>query len=249
MWNEYEQATSQVAQLVHQIDKLECIDQAILYEERSGKDMSEFMKLRDVITLPELQDWLQDRLMDYESLKLRNVSNAKFVFISGRNGCCSISHRSLHLSGGPGVGKGTQCELLVQEFGFLHLSVGDVLRSETTNAASPYQAFILESMKESVLIPAQLTTFLIRQRIEKAQAEGYTRFLLDGFPRSVSQAESFRQKVDMEISIKTRSNFCDRFPTTPSQSLWNALKQHFEAVWNSVQSHRKGLTTIRIPLY
>lgn len=83
LWSEYEQAETAVARLVHQIDKLECIDQAIIYEERSGKDMSEFMALKKEVTLPELQPWLERRLQDYDEQRLRNSSDIQIIFVSG----------------------------------------------------------------------------------------------------------------------------------------------------------------------
>jgi UMP-CMP kinase len=46
-----------------------------------------------------------------------------------------------------------------------------------------------------VIIPAQLTTSLLEKKIEAARAEGKTKFLLDGFPRSIEQALDFEKKV------------------------------------------------------
>lgn len=99
-------------------------------------------------------------------------------------------------SGGPGVGKGTQCVLITQEFDdFHHISVGDLLRKEESDPTSPYCDFIQESIKKSVLLPAQLTTQLLKREIGEAQAKGKCRFLLDGFPRNVEQATDFELKV------------------------------------------------------
>ncbi|GIZ48184.1 hypothetical protein CKM354_001125700 [Cercospora kikuchii] len=184
LWNEYEAGKTQVSQLVRQIDKLECMNQAAIYEERSGQDMEEFMALRSCVTLPELQPWLSVVLQDYEELKSRRKSDTIIVFVSG----------------GPGVGKGTQCTLIAEEFGFCHISVGDLLRKEAASPLSHYGAFITESMQNSVLLPAQLTTYLLRQEMQKAQAQGAQRFLLDGFPRSVDQAASFGIKISDRYS-------------------------------------------------
>lgn len=97
--------------------------------------------------------------------------------------------------GGPGVGKGTQCELLAERFGFHCISVGDLLREEAKRPTSPYRNFILESIEKSVLLPAQLTTQLLTKEIGEVQAKGISRFLLDGFPRSLEQATDFELKV------------------------------------------------------
>lgn len=99
--------------------------------------------------------------------------------------------------GGPGVGKGTQCARVAKEFDFCHIFVGDLLREEAKSSASPYIDFIPESIKKSVLLPAQLTTLLLKQEMKRAQAEGTRRFLLDGFPRSVAQAVNFELKASI----------------------------------------------------
>jgi adenylate kinase family enzyme len=103
--------------------------------------------------------------------------------------------------GGPGVGKGTQCALLAQEFDFHHISVGDLLREEDKSLTSPFRGFISKSIKNSVLLPAQLTTDLLKREMSKAQAAGKHRFLLDGFPRSVKQAADFELKVAIAIYL------------------------------------------------
>jgi adenylate kinase family enzyme len=112
----------------------------------------------------------------------------------------------LNFAGGPGVGKGTQCGRLAQEFGFCHISVGDLLRQEAKNSSSPFKDFIPESIQKSVLLPASFTTELLSKEMGSAQAEGKRRFLLDGFPRSVEQATDFESKVyDLHLPSTTYS--------------------------------------------
>ncbi|KAF2105490.1 hypothetical protein BDV96DRAFT_592426, partial [Lophiotrema nucula] len=65
------------------------------------------------------------------------------------------------VSGGPDVGKGTNCIRLADEFNLHHISVGDLLRAEAKWPMSPYQHFIPESIKKSLLLLAQLTTRLL----------------------------------------------------------------------------------------
>lgn len=89
----------------------------------------------------------------------------------------------------------TQCTLLAEEFDLHHISVGDLLRDEAKRTTSPYRDFIPESIEKSVLLPAQLTTQLISQEINRVQAQGKRGVLLDGFPRSVAQAVDFEHKV------------------------------------------------------
>ena len=196
LWYEYEAGETRAAVLARQMDKLECMDQAVIYEERSGLDLGEFMVLKEEITLPELKPWLEIRLRDYEGLKLRKKANIVVVFVSGRN-CRGpvIPNEADGLSGGPGVGKGTQCARVAKDFDFHHICVGDLLREEAKSPTSPYRDFIPESISKSVLLPAQLTTMLLKREMERAQADGAKRFLLDGFPRSVVQAADFESKA------------------------------------------------------
>jgi 5'-deoxynucleotidase YfbR-like HD superfamily hydrolase len=69
LWYEYEEGKTRAAHLVREIDKLECIQQAVIYEERTGKDMSDFMKLKVKVTQPELQQLLDTTLEKYGELQ------------------------------------------------------------------------------------------------------------------------------------------------------------------------------------
>ncbi|BBM98598.1 hypothetical protein Mp_1g14700 [Marchantia polymorpha subsp. ruderalis] len=94
-------------------------------------------------------------------------------------------------TGGPGCGKGTQCEKIVKDFGFLHLSAGDLLREEVKKG-TPVGLNCDKLMKEGKLVPVEVTLGLI----EKAMtASGKSRFLIDGFPRAIDQAKAFEAKI------------------------------------------------------
>jgi adenylate kinase family enzyme len=97
--------------------------------------------------------------------------------------------------GGPGVGKGTQCSRLKADLKLEHISVGNLLREEAKRPTSVYAEFIETSIRESVIIPAQLTCDLIKLKLNEAMKRGYQHFLIDGFPRSVDQALKFEEKV------------------------------------------------------
>lgn len=83
LWHEYDEGKTRTAILVKQIDKLECMHQAVIYEERTGKDMSGFMKLQVKVTLPELKPLLDTCLQRYEELKERRQADIIVVFVSG----------------------------------------------------------------------------------------------------------------------------------------------------------------------
>lgn len=103
--------------------------------------------------------------------------------------------------GGPGSGKGTQCALLVQEFGFIHLSSGDLLRDEVKNQG-PQAEIIAEKQKEGVLVDDATVVKLIKAAFEKSGNIG-KKYLLDGFPRSLANLEAWKSIIgdDIEVSF------------------------------------------------
>ena len=89
------------------------------------------------------------------------------------------------LFGPPGSGKGTQAELLIQRYGLIHLSTGDLLREQISNQT----VLGLEAKKimdKGELVPDKVVIGMIRSKLESnADAKG---FIFDGFPRTVAQA-------------------------------------------------------------
>ena len=105
----------------------------------------------------------------------------------------------LVLLGAPGVGKGTQAELLCERLGTCHLSTGDIFRAAkclTAEERSPALEAALGYMKRGDLVPDQTVLDIIRERIHCVRCPGG--FLLDGFPRTVAQAEAFARIMDQE---------------------------------------------------
>lgn len=137
------------------------------------------------------------------------------------------------------MGKGSQCALLAEEFGFHHISVGDLLREEAKRPTSPYRDFIPESIKKSIVIPAQLTTELLNQAMSKVQAQGKHKFLLDGFPRSVAQAVDFESRVclfradeivNQPLTISDLQRLCDTLIGLHRGRVTSSLTASFYAV-------------------
>jgi adenylate kinase len=88
------------------------------------------------------------------------------------------------LLGAPGAGKGTQCKRIVQRYGLLHLSSGDILRqqrAEGTSLGKKAQSY----MDSGQLVPDQIVVRMMIDAVKKAPAAG---FILDGFPRTLYQA-------------------------------------------------------------
>lgn len=98
--------------------------------------------------------------------------------------------------GGPGAGKGTQCEHLVRDFGFKHLSAGDLLREEQKRPGSEFGEEINTCIKEGKIVRSEVTVQLLENAMVKAQKEeNKTKFLIDGFPRQMDQALIFERDV------------------------------------------------------
>lgn len=95
--------------------------------------------------------------------------------------------------GGPGSGKGTQCERIVQKYGYTHLSSGDLLRAEV-QSGSDLGKELNATMEKGELVPLETVLRLIREAM--VQALGSSKgFLIDGYPREVDQALKFEEQV------------------------------------------------------
>lgn len=102
-----------------------------------------------------------------------------------------VAHRII-LVGAPGAGKGTVAKGLVDRFGLTHLSTGDMLRAAVT-AGTEVGLLAKTFMDRGALVPDEVMVKLISERVQKADCrnpDGSPRFLLDGFPRTLPQADA-----------------------------------------------------------
>jgi adenylate kinase len=97
------------------------------------------------------------------------------------------------LLGPPGAGKGTQAEKIVNEFNLPHISTGDMLRAAVANGTE-LGLKAQEFMKAGALVPDEVVIGIVRDRISEPDCE--KGFLLDGFPRTVAQAEALDRNLD-----------------------------------------------------
>lgn len=89
----------------------------------------------------------------------------------------------IFMLGGPGSGKGTQCNLLHDRYAFNHLSAGDLLRAQRKRVGSENGALIQKYIDEGKIVPSQITIGLLENAMRDiGWEEG--RFLIDGFPRN-----------------------------------------------------------------
>jgi adenylate kinase len=103
----------------------------------------------------------------------------------------------LVLLGPPGVGKGTQAELLCKALGTCHLSTGDVFRAaQCQTEHSPALKAAIDAMRRGELVSDGLVVSMVSERSECLSCGGG--FLLDGFPRTVAQAEALDELLDQQ---------------------------------------------------
>jgi len=105
----------------------------------------------------------------------------------------------LVLLGAPGVGKGTQADLLTEKLGACHLSTGDVFRAAGSRSEcelSPAMKEALAYMRRGELVPDSTVWEMVRERKDCLRCGGG--FILDGFPRTLGQAELLKQLMDSE---------------------------------------------------
>lgn len=127
------------------------------------------------------------------------------VWLNAGNSRCTIlpppskEARRLVLLGAPGVGKGTQAELLHQWCGACPLSTGDIFRAANDLPLEERPASIRDAlgyMDRGAVVPDQMVLALIWERLRCLRCAGG--FLLDGFPRTLSQAEAFERLLRVE---------------------------------------------------
>lgn len=104
------------------------------------------------------------------------------------------------LLGVPGAGKGTQAQFLMARYGIPQISTGDMLRG-AIRAGTPLGLSAKTYMDKGALVPDQLVTELVKERIKQADcAKG---FIMDGFPRTLPQADALRHSgIDIDFVIE-----------------------------------------------
>ncbi len=114
------------------------------------------------------------------------------------------------LFGPPGAGKGTQSKMLVEKYGLVHLSTGDIFRYNMKNA-TPLGKLAKQYIDAGNLVPDEVTIDMLKSEVEKnAGAAG---FIFDGFPRTNAQADALDKflttkssQVDKMIALSVEEN-------------------------------------------
>jgi len=123
------------------------------------------------------QKWLQGRGMSADGATSDEGSAGSAV--------------NIIIAGAPASGKGTQCEIIKEEFGVVHLSTGDMLRAAVA-AGTDVGVKAKEFMDSGKLVPDEVIIGIIRDRLDEndCKEQGW---LLDGFPRTAAQAEALAE--------------------------------------------------------
>jgi adenylate kinase len=104
------------------------------------------------------------------------------------------------LLGQPGAGKGTQAQFLAERYRIPQISTGNILRAEV-EAGTALGKEARGYMEKGALVPDRLVIAMVKQRI--AQADCKNGFIIDGFPRTVTQAEALRKAgLDVDVVIE-----------------------------------------------
>ncbi|GKV28572.1 hypothetical protein SLEP1_g37598 [Rubroshorea leprosula] len=122
----------------------------------------------------------------------------------------------LHLNGGPegrnvqwvflgcpGVGKGTYASRLSNLLGLPHIATGDLVRDELTSSG-PLASQLKEIVNQGKLVSDEIIINLLSKRLEAGEAKGESGFILDGFPRTIRQAEILEEVTDIDLVINLK---------------------------------------------
>jgi len=103
----------------------------------------------------------------------------------------------LMVLGSPGVGKGTYTQDLVNMLNLIHLSSGDLFRQNMKNNTE-LGLKAKEYIEKGLLVPDEITIGMVKAKLQEIGDQG---FILDGFPRTVPQAEALTEVTDLDLAI------------------------------------------------
>ncbi len=100
--------------------------------------------------------------------------------------------------GPPGIGKGTYAKMISQKYGIPHISTGDIFREEIAKGTELGKK-VKEYVEKGLLVPDEIVIEVVRQRLSQPDcAKG---FILDGFPRTLKQAEALDRMTRIDAAI------------------------------------------------
>ncbi|KAL1313671.1 hypothetical protein HN51_040264 [Arachis hypogaea] len=105
--------------------------------------------------------------------------------------------------GCPGVGKGTYASRLCNLIGVPHIATGDLVRHELASKG-PLSSQLSEIVNQGKLVSDEIIISLLSKRLADGEAKGESGFILDGFPRTISQAEILERVIDIDLVVNLK---------------------------------------------
>jgi len=144
------------------------------------------------------------RSITTSSTKVSTFANLSFVDTAEL--AAKKQHRVLFILGGPGAGKGTQSEKIVETYKCIHLSVGELLREERKRGdASPHAELIESCLVAGKIVPVEISLNLLRNAMDEAcgdsKSYGSPIFLVDGFPRNFDNLAGWTREMPEYASV------------------------------------------------
>ncbi|XP_011006606.1 PREDICTED: adenylate kinase 1, chloroplastic-like [Populus euphratica] len=142
-----------------------------------------------ITTLNSEIDLKVPSFLSHNSLPLRQEpkeGNIQWVFL----GC-------------PGVGKGTYASRLSNFLGVPHIATGDLVREEL-NSSGPLASQLKETVNQGKLVSDEIIISLLSKRLQAGEAKGESGFILDGFPRTIRQAEILEGVTDIDLVVNLK---------------------------------------------
>mmetsp|Transcript_28280 Transcript_28280/g.111018 ORF Transcript_28280/g.111018 Transcript_28280/m.111018 type:complete len:232 (-) Transcript_28280:529-1224(-) len=112
----------------------------------------------------------------------------------GLSKCLVQIPKVIFVIGGPGCGKGTQCQRIATDSGFRQMTMGELLRSEAQSSSS-LGTTIKTIIDQGNIVPGSLAIQILRKELERVIPQGLEGVLLDGFPRNLEQMEEYEKYI------------------------------------------------------
>ncbi|KAL5266791.1 hypothetical protein ACHWQZ_G003992 [Mnemiopsis leidyi] len=150
-------------------------------------------------------------------------------------GDCLTKPEVVFVLGPPGAGKGTQCQKIVEKYGYTHLSAGDLLRAERASG-SPDGDLIESHIRGGTIVPVAITVKLLAKAMEKVPNG---KFLIDGFPRNEDNVAGWDKDMQDKVNLK----FVLFYECEEEECLRRALGRNQGRSDDNVESFRKRIQT------
>lgn len=149
--------------------------------------------LRPILSQLKKSSGASRNQIDFPAIKQLTTTTTKITMSS------EGKPKIVFVLGGPGAGKGTQCQRIVDKFGFVHLSAGDLLREERMREGSEVGQLIQDYIKNGKIVPVEITCSLIENAMKNSNKN---KFLIDGFPRNQDNLDGWNNKMSDKVDFQ-----------------------------------------------